>query len=253
MVNVRYGARTEEGSGRSPVIKTLAKSLWADWETDPEVIAAVLPRPLEPGKDPIVHLNIGAAELGGGNLLGVGNFTVRARHGDVEGEYCLMLPMGTESSVVGGRERWGEPKKITDITLERNGDDVRGTLTRHDITFAEMRGRVVEKLETPPPKETLDFYFKFMISPDGKGFDNDPALVYCRRTYDIESIERVEGEVILRESPFDPVVDLPVRKLLSLTYVQHRSAQRGEIVDRVPGEFIAPFVHQRYDSIAARS
>ena len=59
---------------------------------------------------------------------------------------------------------------------------MRATLTRHDITFAEIRGRVVEKLETPPPKETLDFYFKFMISPDGKGFDNDPALVYCRRT-----------------------------------------------------------------------
>jgi acetoacetate decarboxylase len=44
-----------------------------------------------------------------------------------------------------------------------------------------------------------------------------------------------------------------VRRLLSLHYVKHRSDQRGEIVDRVPGEWIAPFVHQRYDSIAARS
>lgn len=252
MASVRYGARNQ-AAARGPVVKTRARSLWAEWETDPEVVAAVLPRPLKPGRDPIVHLNIGAAELGRGNELGIGNFTVRARHGDVEGEYCLLLPMGDEASVVGGRERWGEPKKITDIGLDRNGDEVRGTLARHGITFAEVRGRVVEELQIPPPKRTLDFYFKFLIAPDGKGFDSDPALVYVRRTFEIERFERVDGEVILRESPFDPVVDLPVRRLLSVRYVRHRSDQSGEIVDRVPGEWIAPYVHQRYDSIAARS
>lgn len=253
MAKVRYGARTEAGPARLPVVKTLARSLWAEWETDPDVIAAVLPRPLEPGREPVVHLNIGAAELGAGSRLGIGNFTVRARHGDVEGEYCLLLPMGSEASVVGGRERWGEPKKITEIALERDGDAVRGSLTRHGITFAEMRGHVVESIESPPPKHTLDFYFKFLIAPEGKGFDHDPALVYVRRTFEIERMERVDGEVILRESPFDPVVDLPVRRLLRLHSVQHRSDQRGEIVERVPGEWIEPFVHQRYDSIAVRS
>lgn len=249
MAKVRYGARPGAAE-RSEVIKTLSKSLWAEWETDPEVVADVLPRPLTPG-DPIVHLNIGAAELGGGNTLGIGNFTVRARHGDVDGEYCLALPMGTEGSVVGGRERWGEPKKIADVVIKRDGNDVQGSITRHGIAYAEIRGQVVEKLPVPEPKHTLDFYFKFMTSPDGKGFDNDPALVYCRRTYWIKSYERVEGEVILRDSPFDPVADIPVKKLLSIHFVEHESDQRGEIVDRVPGEWIAPFVHQRYDSIAA--
>jgi len=247
--NVRYAARREVPSdeGRSEPVRAQAKALWADYETDPEIIASVLPRPIEPGREPIVHLSIGQVEMDSGAAFGIGNITVRAAHGDKQGEYGLAMPMGSEAAVIGGRETWGEPKKIADCGLERDGDDVVAKLTRCGITYAELRGRVVEVLPVPPPRETLDFYFKFMISPDGKGFDQDPALVYCRRTYDISRCERVEGEVILRDSPFDPIVDIEVRRLVSLRYVEFESRQVGEIVDRVPGEWIAPFAHQRYD------
>ncbi len=249
MANVRYAARREEPSSevQAKPVKATATALWADYETDPEIIASVLPRPIEPGPEPIVHLSIGQVEMESGAGFGIGNITVRAAHGDKQGEYGLAMPMGSEAAVTGGRETWGEPKKIADCRIERNGDDVVATITRNGITYAETRGRVVEVLPVPPPRETLDFYFKFMISPDGKGFDQDPALVYCRRTYDISRYERVEGEVILRDSPFDPIADIVVRRLVNLHFVEFESRQVGEIVDRVPGEWVAPFVHQRYD------
>ena len=60
----------------------------------------------------------------------------------------------------------------------------------------------------------------------------------------------MEGEVILRESRFDPVADLVVRQLVEITYSERRSAQRAEIVGRVPGEWLLPFVHQRYDDLS---
>ena len=253
MARVRYAAVRETLAQQEPVrtegVKALARSIWVDYETDPELIAQVLPRPLEPGAEPVVHVNVGAIEMNG-RKFGAGNFTVRARHGARQGEYALTMPMGIEAAVVGGRETYGEPKKLAEIALERTGDEVRGTLTRHGITYLELRGRVSGPRQTPPPKETLDFYFKFLIAPDGKGFDSDPALVYCRRTYWIRSLEPVEGEVILRESPFDPVVDLPVRRVRSFSFVEHESQQIGEIVDRVPGEWIAPFAHQRYDNFS---
>jgi acetoacetate decarboxylase len=56
--------------------------------------------------------------------------------------------------------------------------------------------------------------------------------------------------VRLRESRFDPVADLPVRRLVSLTLSERRSVQTGEIVTRVPGEWIAPYAHQRYDDLS---
>ena len=248
--NVRYGAQPveldEQGTQSAPV-NARAKALWVDFETDPEIVAAVLPRPLSPGKEPIVHLNIGEVEMEGGARFGIGNITVRAAHGEVPGEYSLAMPMGSEAAVVGGRETWGEPKKLAECKVEREGDDVVGTIHRAGVTYAELRGRVVETLPLPPPKETLDFYFKFLISPDGKGFDQDPVLVYCRRTYHIFKWERFEGEVILRDSPVDPIADFPVGKIRSFHYLEHECHQVGEIIDRVPGEWIAPFAHQRYD------
>jgi hypothetical protein len=56
--------------------------------------------------------------------------------------------------------------------------------------------------------------------------------------------------VILRESPFDPVADLPVRRLVGITTAERLSIQRGEIHSRVPGEWLLPFVHQRYDNLS---
>jgi acetoacetate decarboxylase len=249
---IRYGAQLEGSEPlqqRAPV-KSWAKAIWADFETDPDVVAAVLPRPLQPSSEPRVHVNVCNVEMDSGAKFGAANFTVRARHGSVEGEYSLALPMTTEQAVVGGRETWGEPKKIAAIDVARSGSYARATVTRMGVTYLELIGKVLEKRPAPPPRQTLDFYFKFLINPDGKGFDSEPALVYCRRHYEIRSCERMEGELILRDSPFDPVADFPIRKLLSFDFVEYHSDQVGEIVDRVPGEWIAPFVHQRYDGFS---
>src|SRR5438270_692276 len=81
----------------------------------------------------------------------------------------------------------------------------------------------------PPDGERTDFYFKFLPAPDGKGFDAEPSLVYCHRQETTRGLERVEGEVVLRDSRFDPVADIPVRKLREITWAERRSMQRGEI------------------------
>lgn len=252
MSEVRYAARRDEPveEGTRAPIKSWAKALWVEYEIDPEIHASVLPRPLSVGADPLLHMSSGKVDMESGASFGFGNITVRAAHGDKQGEYGLTMPMGIEAAVIGGRETFGEQKKIADCDIQRTGDDIVATITRNGITYAELRGRSVEKLAPLGRKETLDFYFKFMIDPSGKGFDNDPALVYCKRTYDIGVTERVEGEVILRDSPFDPIADIPVGRIDSFHYVEFESSQVAEIVDRVPGEWIAPFAHQRYDSFS---
>jgi len=152
--------------------------------------------------------------------------------------------------VIGGRETFGEPKKLAEVTLERDGDRLAGRVTRLGTTFMEVTGRVVEALDPPDDNDRVDFYFKFLPAPDGKGFDAEPSLVYCHRRETTRSLERVEGEVVLRESRFDPVADLPVRRLVGITVSERRSVQRGEIVTRVPGEWLAPYAHQRYDDLS---
>jgi len=62
-----------------------------------------------------------------------------------------------------------------------------------------------------------------------------------------KSVQRVTGALTLRESPFDPVVDLPIRKLVRMEYEVGRTESNGEVLRAIPGEWLLPFLHGRYD------
>ncbi len=117
--SIRYGARAVE-QRRNREIEATKGEIWSQaltaiYETDPEVIAAVLPRPLTPGAEPFVRATLTTVEMPGGYTFGAGYFAVRAVHEGTEGEYPLLMPMTTEQATVGGRETFGEPKKIGEV------------------------------------------------------------------------------------------------------------------------------------------
>jgi acetoacetate decarboxylase len=255
MAKIRYAARSEDEL-RNREVQATALGAWATvltvlYETDPEIAAAVLPPPLEPFEEPLVRITIATVDMDHGiPTFGGGTFAVRARHEGTVGDYPLVMPMTTEQSVIGGRETFGEPKKLAQVTLDRDGDRVVGRFTRMGVTFVEVAGRVGSELAPPPDGARTDFYFKFLPAPDGKGFDAEPSLVYCHRAETTRTLATVEGTVTLTESRFDPVADLPVRAIREITLAERHSTQRGEIVGQVPGEWLRPFVHQRYDDLS---
>lgn len=255
MGRIRYAARSPEQLANREVqatsIGAWATSLVATYATGPDIVAAVLPPPLEPGAEPLVKVTVASVDLGRAGLppFGAGSFSVAARHEGTEGWYALVMPMTTEQSVVGGRETFGEPKKLGQVTLDQDGDRVTGAIARLGTTIIEITGTVGEPVEVADGTRT-DFYFKFLPAPDGKGFDDEASLVYCHRHETTRSARRVDGEVTLRESRFDPVADLPVRELRSITLAERRSVQRGEIVGRVPADRLIPYAHQRYDDLS---
>lgn len=249
---VRYSAWYDEpapaADGDGP--KFWSRNLVAFYETDPEIIASVLPKPLEP-TEPHVRINIAAVDMPTG-FLGGGTFSVKCRHGDVEGCYDLLMIMTTEGAVLGGRDTFGEPKKVGEATLLHEDGQVVGTMSRKGVDLVTIRGRVAEELPVGPVSERFAFYYKFLLDPEGGRFDAEPELVHVRRTQEDRLRERIEGEIILADSPFDPVADLPVRRVLSITYTESNQTQTGRIVGTVPAEWVWPFRHQRYDGIAAR-
>jgi acetoacetate decarboxylase len=260
MARIRYGARSLDELRNREVeatkVDTWATTLVATFETDPDAIAAVLPPPLSPPAEPLVRLTIATVDVGRGYpVFGAGTFAVHARHDDLDGDYALVMPMTTEQAVIGGRETFGEPKKLAEISLDiadeaAAGGEVRGTFTRMGVTFAEIAGRVAEEIEPSPERRRTSFYIKLLPSPSGKGFDGDPVLVHCHRDEKTRRLWRVDGDVVLRESRFDPVADLPVRKLRSIELAERSSIQTGEVVATLPADWIAPYVHQRYDDLS---
>jgi acetoacetate decarboxylase len=253
MGDVRYGARAadqvsnrEVEATRSPIWSTAVTVIF---RTDPDAVAAVLPRPLEPAS-PTARLRIATVDMGTGLApFGAGWFGVRARHGDVEGEYALFMPMSTEQATTGGRETFGEPKKIAQLALDVDGDALTASIARMGSQVATVSGTLGEP---QPGYETdkLDFYFKLLPDPSGEGLEGDPALVYCRRHETARVVRPVIGECKLLEAPLDPIADIPMEEVLTFEYAEISSSQHGTIVERVPAEWLVPFMHQRYDDLS---
>ncbi len=255
MARLRYAKSAEQlaqaraaGPG---FLEAEVRSIRAIYETSPELIAAVLPRPLEPAARPEVHAIVSdvTIHLPGGAIfpLGAGTFGVRCTYQGVEGLYPLTMPMTTEAAVVGGREIYGEPKKLAEITLtEENGVHV-GRITRMGIPYLEVRGRVIG---THPPVDRVDLAYTFKALPSpppAVGFDGEPLLCRLEWKHRRKATQVLEGEVLLEDSPFDPVADLPVRKLVTLELETGATESNGAVLRSIPGEWLQPFIHQRYD------
>jgi acetoacetate decarboxylase len=253
MAAVRYGARPLDGQRNREVEATTA-TIWSTavtfvWETDPDAIRAVLPPPLEPS-EPLARIRFATVNMGTGiPEFGAGWFGVRARHGSVEGEYPLFMPMTTEQATVGGRETFGEPKKIGAVTIDVDDDHVQARFERMGFVLADVRGKLGAPIDIPA-RDKVDFYFKCSPSPDGKGFDTEPALVYVRRHEEARGGRAVDGTLTLSDSPLDPLVDIPVGRIVSMQYAQVTTTQHGEVVEHVPADWLLPYLHQRYDDLS---
>lgn len=253
MTSIRYAARPVEQQ-RNREIEAVQSEIWSSaltvvFETDPDLIRAVLPPPLEPS-EPTARLRFATVDMGTGlKPFGAGWFGVRARHGDVEGEYALFMPMSTEQATIGGRETFGEPKKIADVSLSLDGDRVSASIERMGFRIAEVSGSLGE--ERPGyEKDKIDFYFKLLPSCTGAGLETDPVFVYCHRSEKARSVRAVDGELKLIDSPLDPIADFPVRRIVSIEYGELASHQSGEPKGTVPADTLLPFVHQRYDDLS---
>ncbi len=259
MARVRYVKSLEQlkkaADANPEFLSSTVRSLRAVYETSPEIAAAVTPRPLvaSPRGEVSVTFSHVAMHIRPELTIEIGSaiFGVRASYDGVEGTYLLTMPMTMEQAVLAGRDTFGEPKKVGQIEFKRDGDAVSARVLRMGIPYLEVRGSVRESLAA---REFTEYGYCFKALPScekGGGFDGDPLLVRLEWKHAHKLVNRVEGEVILRESPFDPVIDLPVRRLVRLEYEEGTSQSNGRVLRSVPGEWLLPFLHQRYDDPGA--
>jgi acetoacetate decarboxylase len=255
MAKIRYVKTLEQvkraQDANPEFLESTVRTIRTVYETDPAIARVVIPKPLEPCAAPEVHLHVSEITM---HLapdvdmkIGSAIFGVGASYEGVDGIYLLTMPMTTEQAVVPGRETYGEPKKIADIALERSGDDVVGTVTRMGSTYLEVRGRIGASLG---PRSLVDRSYCYKVLPSceqGKAFDHDPLLVRLEWRHEHDAVHRMNGEVILRDSIFDPVADIPVRRIVRMEYEEGRTQSNGQVLRSVPGDWILPFLHQRYD------
>lgn len=240
-------ARIQSIFSRSQRLNT--RNLVVTFETTPDTARLLLPPPLEPTTD-----SLGSAWVGEiGNSNSVGPFTgaavyIRARYGDIIGNYCVTMAVSTPLAMSFGRELYGEPAKLAHLIFERRDEFVWGSAERHEIRFLSLRGRMT----APAPTgrfEHSTFHFKFLPRPDGAGFDSPPLLVLVTADSKVEKAERGRGELIFRDSPHDPIADIPIKQVVDAVYSEAHTYTSARVLCQVDPEAFLPYAFGRMDAV----
>ena len=260
MARLRYVKNSSGGGAAKPggsKIRHKVQSVRAFYETEPEIAKALLPRPLEPAASPEIFVQFAniAMHFSEERVVEIGAATVgvACSYEGRPGYYVLAMPMEGEFVVIGGREKYGEPKKIAETAFSLDGDHVNAKVTRHGVTFLELDGRV--GAPTGGPKQFTEHLYCYKALPaavpeanDNGGFDGEVLLTMLTWERDYNSVRHIEdGQIILRESARDPLVDVPVKRLIRMELAEGASRTGGEVLRSVPGEWLQPFLVQRYD------
>jgi acetoacetate decarboxylase len=232
-------------------LKSSVRSIRAEYETDPEIYRALVPKPLEPGARPLVCATFTdiSMHLPGQTLrIGATIFGPLCRYDGREGVYLVTMPMTTEQSVVGGRETYGEAKKIAQIDFSKEGGSVSSRVSRMGFSYLSASGRIGKALG---PREFTQLGYCFKMFPScepERAFDYDPLLVQLNWIQKHENAWQLEdAKLELGASPLDPVADVPVRRITRFEYEEGTTQSNGKVLRSVPEEWVLPILHQRYD------
>lgn len=176
--------------------------------TTEAAVAAVLPPGFEPGSRPEVTLTVYNVPVNGEPEHGLLT-TVSCQYKGQEGQFALGYAIDKEAEIFISQEKFGQPKYPADITYYRLMEQVGARVTHQRYTFLEFYGQVTETLDNGPNFDEYEFWVKYSRKAHytEPGFDFPPHVVNVVSNYGTAQKLKVEGELILRDSPWDPIKD----------------------------------------------
>jgi acetoacetate decarboxylase len=138
--------------------------------------------------------------------------SVPVRVGSVEGNYVPYIYVTTDEALIPGREICGFPKKLANVTWERDGDRFRGSVTRWDKCILSLEGTI----SGPMPQEMAamqveaasrpSINYKLIPGPDG-GIEIE-EITAVQLVVVPHAVELGSASVRSEPSQWDPVSDL---------------------------------------------
>lgn len=221
-----------------------------DFLTEPEVVAAVLPPPLQAADEPLLTAMVGRWQSNCVGDFHGGAIYVAARHEGIEGRYVLAMWMDGDVPTIYGRDLFGEPKKLAESKLHRRGEQYSAWLDRHGVRLLELNAQLPTELE-PTESQGVNFNFKARPAANGIGLQEDAILTRATFQTIIRSGRTGSGSLTLRGTVHDPLDDLPILSIASASYLECDLIAACESVATVPADQFLPYHHGRHDDWSA--
>ena len=189
------------------------------YRTDPARIKELLPPGIEPGAEPNVRITIYNFPVPDVPEYGVVT-AVDASYQGVEGEYTLGYGIDQESAIFISQETNGQPKYPCQVIYYRMMNQVRARCIHQGYTFIEFAGESTGK-DSPQEEFTQNEWWikssrAVSVGGPATGYDFPPRVVHVKSRYGTARREEVKGDLLLRDSPWDPLASrLPMKKQLS--------------------------------------
>ena len=223
-----------------------AQMLSVDILTDPDWVARVLPPPLEPADVPRVRAMIGRWQSNCvGDYNGAGLY-IPARYDGVEADYVLSMWMSTDQAVIFGRELYGEPKKLGQSQLHRDGDRLNAWVERGGVRLMELEVEL-ENDAGPTEVSFKNWNFKARPAANGVGLEDDAILTLA--SFDNEWVVNAEGRGTVRftGTVHDPLDEIEIRATTRGAYLEGKLISSCESITTVPADDFLPYAYGRMD------
>jgi len=216
------------------------------YEADPKVLREMLPEPLEPAPSNLVTID--AQYLPWSFPCGPcseGGVYIAAKYKDITADYCPFMFMDSDVGVYGGREIYGYPKEMGNISLTFGGlplqhgfsssphslpggkELMTGVVNRCGVDLYKINVALVEKgklddseiVPGVPRLPAKHIVLKMIPNVDGKPLIRQLNLVPLEQGNVLEEW-RGPATISFEESPADPIYKLRPVKILGGVY-QH--------------------------------
>ena len=196
------------------------------YRTDPKLLAAVVPAPLQPAPGAIVKMEF----IRMPDSTGFGDYTesgqvipvqLRTDKGVEQGAYVHAMYLNDHPPIAGGRELWGFPKKLASPVLDYETDVVVGTLDYGKLRVAKATMGFKHRTLEPGPilAAIAQPNFLLKIIPHVDGTARICELVrYHMVDVNLHGAWSGPASLELHPHALAPVAELPVLKVESAVH-----------------------------------
>jgi acetoacetate decarboxylase len=237
-----------------------AEMLSVLWLTKEEIVQKLLPPPLEPFEDPLVFAFVGNyPKTNFGLPYYESALFLGAMFNGEPGFYCLAMPVTNDLAMAGGRELAGYPKKIAQIKLKKDGNEVTGWVERHSIRYIEIQGNLTGAVNDEKAQVFADLtattegmvVYNFLHGQKPVEATLTPSFHLLRQFISVKfhSMELGEAKITLKESKDDPWAEVEVVKVLGAIYtVSNNVMEEITVLAETDPMTFAPYAFRMWDT-----
>jgi len=247
---------------RTTIFKN-AEMITVLWETKKEIVERLLPPPLEPASRPIAMcFVVRYPSTNQGLPYNEAALILRCKYKEEQGNYYLSMPVTDDRALIGGREIFGFPKKIANVVLKRNDNQIHAYSERLGVKNIEIHAKLTGKFNDPETpklikeldllpgrrKNTINYNFKYFPHPTKEGFDYDPWLVRQETAVRPQFFKMGEAEIFLNSTVHDPWAEIEIVKIYGALYMlTDNEMLPGSVIAQVDSERFLPYSYNKWD------